>query len=124
MASKSKPASKKVAKAMADVYAAPLSSFVKVRDQVARRLRDEGETEFATTVGKTKKPTLPAWALTKLVTSEPGRLDKVEAADRKLTEAMSKGKADAVRAATHERHRTIGEVVRSEEHTSELQSPA
>jgi hypothetical protein len=103
--------SQKAAKAMADVYAAPLSSFVKVRDQVARRLRDEGNTELAEAVAKTRKPTLPAWALTKLVLSEPRRLEDVEAADQKLTDAMAKGKAEAVRTATHDRHRTIGDVV-------------
>lgn len=100
-----------IAGAMKEIYASSLQSFVKIRDQVARRLRDAGESEAAEQVAKVKKPTLPAWALSRLILTEPDRLEKVEAADVRLTEVMSKGKPDEVRAATHARHRTIGEVI-------------
>jgi hypothetical protein len=101
-----------IAAAMGEIYASSLSSFVKARDQVARRLRDEGDSEHATTVGKAKKPTLPAWTLTKLALTQPELLEKVEEADDRLSEAMTKGKApDEVRKLTHDRHQTIGQVV-------------
>jgi hypothetical protein len=48
------------------LYAAPREEFVKVRNELARRFREEGERAIATRIGELKKPTVSAWAVNQL----------------------------------------------------------
>jgi hypothetical protein len=48
------------------LYAAPRDEFVKLRNELARRFREEGERAIATRIGELKKPSVSAWAVNQL----------------------------------------------------------
>jgi hypothetical protein len=62
------------------LYLAPREEFIKLRDDLAGRLREEGDQEAATRVKQLKKPTVSAWLVNQL-----GRTRQVDA--QRLTKA-------------------------------------
>lgn len=53
-----------------DLYALPLDEFISARDELAKRLRDEGDEAGARDVKALRKPSLPAWAVNQLARAE------------------------------------------------------
>lgn len=97
---------------VAEIYSKPHAGFIAARDAEARRLRNEGKDDAAKAVAKLRKPTLPAWALTRLAATDSSVFDPLDDADERVREAMGASKAaDRVRKATENRHKVISDIV-------------
>ncbi|HEV2875254.1 MAG TPA: hypothetical protein VGW14_08905 [Thermoleophilaceae bacterium] len=69
------------------LYGVPLDEFVRNRDELAKRLRREGEREDAERVKKLRKPSAGAWALNQAVRRRRKETDALLAAGERLREA-------------------------------------
>jgi hypothetical protein len=69
------------------LYGVPLDEFVKDRDELAKRLRREGEREAAEQVKKLRKPSAGAWALNQAVRRRRKETDALLAAGERLRAA-------------------------------------
>jgi hypothetical protein len=70
-----------------DLYGLPLGDFTKARNDLARRLRKEGQRDEADAVKALRKPTAPAWALNQLARRRPKDVEQLLAAGKELREA-------------------------------------
>jgi hypothetical protein len=59
---------------VAQLYTAPLRSFVRERDARAAALREAGRTEEARAVRRLRRPAIPLWAVNQLAHADPERL--------------------------------------------------
>jgi hypothetical protein len=85
------------------LYALPLEEFVRERDALAKRLRDEGNREEADAVKRLRKPSVVAWAVNQLAHRRPDELGRfLETADR-LRDAQTGRSGDFAEAAAAER---------------------
>ena len=88
------------------LYGTPLDEFVHDRDELAKRLRREGEREAADQVKKLRKPSAGAWALNQAVRRRRKETDALLAAGERLRAAhealMSGGDQAALRDAMRE----------------------
>ncbi len=88
------------------LYGTPLDEFVHERDELAKRLRREGEREAAERVKKLRKPSAGAWALNQAVRRRRKETDALLAAGERLREAhealLSGGDPAALRDAMQE----------------------
>src|SRR5436853_1500589 len=71
------------------LYGLPLEQFVKEREELARRLRQEGRRGDAAGVAKLRKPSLPAWAANQVLRSQPRGARELRAAGRALADTQS-----------------------------------
>src|SRR5215218_775450 len=55
------------------LYAADLDAFTSTRTELAQRVRDEAGKDAADAVARARKPTVPAWALNRVVRERAGR---------------------------------------------------
>src|SRR5207248_2616268 len=55
----------------AELYGLPLAEFTSARNEVARRLKAEGDDAAAEEVRSLRKPTVPVWAINRLARTEP-----------------------------------------------------
>jgi hypothetical protein len=69
------------------LYGVPLDEFVRDRDELAKRLRREGEREAAEQVKKLRKPSAGAWALNQAVRRRRKETDALLAAGERLRAA-------------------------------------
>jgi hypothetical protein len=97
-----------VERAAEELYALAPADFTSARDELAKKLRDDGERDAAKEVKSLRKPTLAAWALNQLKRRRKKELDQLLAAGRALQKAqeklVSKGdRAGFQRAAAKER---------------------
>lgn len=76
-----------------DLYAAPLDQFVTVRNEIAGRLKKEGDDAAAARVAALKKPSVSAWTVNQLARSGSLDLQRLikagEALERAQSRAMS-----------------------------------
>jgi hypothetical protein len=91
-----------------ELYALAPADFTNARDELAKKLREDGQREAAKEVKSLRKPTLAAWALNQLKRRRKKELDQLLAAGRALRKAqeklVSKGdRAGFQRAAAKER---------------------
>jgi hypothetical protein len=105
--------------AVDSLYALPLDEFTAARDDLARRLRREGEPGAAEEVKRLRKPTVAAWALNKARRSNRRQVDQLIDAGRRLREAQDKlvrggGREQLDRASDDER-RLVAELARQAE---------
>ena len=88
------------------LYGVPLDEFVHDRDELAKRLRREGEREAAERIKKLRKPNAGAWALNQAVRRRRKETDALLAAGERLREAheslLSGGDPAALRDAMQE----------------------
>jgi hypothetical protein len=94
------------------LFGLPLDEFTAARNDLARRLKAERETEAAEQVRTLSKPSVPAWALNQLSRHDPGAVralltagDAVRKAQRSLLERG--GPADSLRGAIAEQRDAI-----------------
>jgi hypothetical protein len=83
------------------LYALPLSEFTAARDELAKRLRGEGETELASEVKQLRKPSAAVWLVNRLARErevDVQRLLKAGAALAKAQAAASREDFGAARA--------------------------
>jgi hypothetical protein len=78
------------------LYAAPLSEFVAVRNELARELRAEGRKEEADEVAAMKKPPVPVWVVNQLARRERRDVDLLLDIGHRLRAAQ--GEADPTKA--------------------------
>ena len=69
------------------LYGVPLDEFVRARDELAKRLRREGEREAAEQVKKLRKPSAGAWALNQALRRRRKETDALLAAGERLRAA-------------------------------------
>jgi hypothetical protein len=94
------------------LYGVPLDEFVRERDELAKRLKREGERESADEVKRLRKPSAGAWALNQAVRRRRKETDALLAAGERLREAhealMSGGDPAALRDAMREERELAG----------------
>jgi hypothetical protein len=97
------------------LYELPLEDFVRERDALARRLRQEGDKEAAARVKELSKPSRAAWAVNQLVRSQPkARQALVEAGEASEHAASRLGDpeaADELRLAATAGRRAVSELM-------------
>jgi hypothetical protein len=71
-----------------ELYGLELEDFVRERDALAKRLRDEGDKEGAAAVKKLAKPTRAAWAVNRLVRDRPKEMRALVEAGEALSGAQ------------------------------------
>jgi hypothetical protein len=90
------------------LYALSLNEFTAARDEIAKRLRGEGERELADQVKQLRKPTVAVWLVNRLAREREVDIKRLLKAGEALAKAQS--------AATRER---FGEARRDEQHALE-----
>jgi hypothetical protein len=73
-----------------DLYAAPLDQFVKVRNEIASRLKKDGDEAAAARVAALKKPSVSAWTVNQLARSGSLDLQRLIKAGEALELAQSR----------------------------------
>ena len=99
--------------ARAELYGVDLERFVKVRGELAKRLRAQGDREAAAEVAKLRKPPATAWALNQVARARPALVTELLESGAELrvaTDAALRGDASAVRPAEG-RHRQAADAV-------------
>jgi hypothetical protein len=85
------------------LYALPLDEFTSARNELARRLKNEGEKDTAEEVAALVKPSVPVWAINQLARRDKAALRALLDAAAKLRKAQERalagGDSDALRAA-------------------------
>ena len=67
-----------------ELYGLPPEEFISARDRMAKRLKDEGQSERAQRVKSLRRPTVPAWAVNQVVRSNESEVDELLAAGEDL----------------------------------------
>ena len=101
------------------LYALPLEEFTAARDDLARRLRQEGAPAAVGEVKQLRKPSVAAWALNQVRRNNRERSDELLVAGRRLVEAQQRlvageGREPFKEAAEDER-RLVAELARDAE---------
>jgi hypothetical protein len=98
-----------------ELFDLPPEDFVAARDELARRLRREGDAEAAKRVKALRRPPLSAWAVNRLARERGPALDRLLAAGQRLRaaqEAALAGEgADELRAAAKAEREVVGGLV-------------
>lgn len=94
-----------------DLYELDPSEFVAARNELAKRLRAEGEQDAAKAVAKLRRPTVVVWALNQVARRDPDGVDRLLRAGAAVREgqvrALEAGEADALRTAMRERRELV-----------------
>jgi hypothetical protein len=111
------------------LFELPLDQFTPGRNELARRLKREGDKEAAEQVQALAKPSVPAWAINQLARQEKAKVKALLEAGAKLRkaqeQALAGGQADTLRTAqTEERHAVRDLTRRAEEILKESGRPA
>ena len=69
------------------LYGLPLDEFTGARNELAKRLAKDGDTDAAAEMGALKKPTLAAWTVNQLARQRRADVDQLLAAGRALRKA-------------------------------------
>jgi hypothetical protein len=73
-----------------DLYVLPLDQFTQARDDLARRLKADGEDDEAKRVGKLRKPSVAALALNRVAREDPQAVERLLESHRMLRDAGSR----------------------------------
>jgi len=96
------------------LYALPLEEFTTARNELAKRLRKEGDKEGAAEVAALRKPTLVAWAVDQLAHTRRREVDLLLDAGKRLVDAqqasISKGSRTELDAAQASLRKSVGEL--------------
>src|ERR671934_1670370 len=76
------------------LYGLPLDGFTGARDELARRIRQEGDGELAAEIKGLRKPSLPAWVVNQLARQRELDMQRLLTAGEQLAGAQ----AEAIRA--------------------------
>ena len=72
------------------LFELPLDEFTPARNELARRLKGEGDKEAAEHVQALAKPSVPAWAINQLARQEKAKVKALLDAGTKLRKAQEK----------------------------------
>jgi hypothetical protein len=99
------------------LYGLPLGEFTRARDETARDLRKQGESEAADEVKALAKPSLSAWAVNQLARHERLQVRALMTAGERLRKAQAKllggGASGEVQAALQRQRDVVGALVGS-----------
>jgi hypothetical protein len=112
-----------------ELFGLPPEEFVATRDELARRLRREGDAEAAARVKALRRPPLSAWAVNRLARERAAALDRLLSAGERLRAAhqeavAGEGAAKLRAAAKAEREAVAGLVETAMELLREAGHPA
>jgi hypothetical protein len=106
-----------VERAADELYRLPLADFTRARDELARRLRQEGLRDEAAAVKALRKPTLAAWALNQLARRRRHEVERLLATGKRLREAqealLAGGDRSALQRASAEERELVAELTRN-----------
>jgi hypothetical protein len=91
-------------RSVSDLYILPLDEFTAARDEMAGRLKSEGDDEEAKRVGKLRKPSVAAWGLNRAAQTHPELVKRLVDSHKKLRRA---GSRQAVEEASETRRQAI-----------------
>ena len=98
------------------LYALPLEEFTPERDEVAKRLRQEGNAEAAGAVKELKKPSIAAWAVNQVQRDRPDEVrelvDVTEELHRVYKKLSSAGARERLGEAAEMQRKLIQSLVR------------
>jgi hypothetical protein len=94
------------------LYGTAFDGFVAARRTIAAELKARGEVDAARALAAAAKPTRTAWALNDVARRNPERVRAVFQARDAAAAAQTTADAEAMRAATREYRRLVGELVR------------
>jgi hypothetical protein len=101
------------------LYTLPLDEFTAARDELARRLRREGDDDAAAEVKRLRKPSVAAWALNRVRRDNPAESDELIEAGRRLREGqeglLAGGGREPLKRAAADERRLVGELARHAE---------
>lgn len=95
-----------------ELYAAPPTEFVAVRDEAVRAARERGDREFATAAGRLRRPTRAAWLANLLVRHRREQLDGLLALAGSLADAQRTLDGDALRTLSTRRRQLVSAMAR------------
>lgn len=101
-----------------DLYGLALDEFTSERNELAKRLRSEGEKEEAARVAKLRKPSTAAWAVNQLVRTQKKAIGELFDAGDEMIDAQSQaiggnGSADAIKAATQKQREATTKLLKA-----------
>jgi hypothetical protein len=105
---------KEVDAAIDELYALPLDEFTPARDELARRLRREGDGDAGAEVKRLRKPSMAAWALNQVRRNRRRESEELLEAGERLRERQEKllagGDREPFQEAEAEERRLVGEL--------------
>ena len=101
-------------RAIDELWTLPLEDFTRVRDDLAKRAKDEGDAEAAKDIKALRKPSVTAWAVNQLARRRPDDIKRLLGLGDVMRKAQSeafKGEGrEALRTATTERRRLVDQL--------------
>src|SRR5437762_12488096 len=88
------------------LYALPLNEFTAARDEVAQRLRGEGERELADEVKRLRKPSVAVWLMNRLARERQVDVKRLLNAGEALAKAT--GSSEAFSQARQDEQHALG----------------
>jgi hypothetical protein len=96
------------------LYALPPAEFTAARNDLARRLKDAGQTDASAQVKSLRKPTVPLWAVNQLARHNQKGIDALLTAGERLRaaqqDALQSGDSSALRDATATERKVLREL--------------
>jgi hypothetical protein len=93
------------------LYGLPLDEFTRARDELARRIRQEGDAEGAAEIKRLRKPSVPAWVVNQLARQRELDMQRLVKAGEQLAgaqvEAIRAQKGDAFVEARRDEQRAL-----------------
>ena len=100
------------------LYGLPLDEFTAERDELAARLRKEGDRDAAADVKRLRKPSVAAWALNRVQRNDPKQVQALIEAGKRLRDAqklLSGGGRKPLDQAAEDERRLVTELARHAE---------
>jgi len=94
-----------------ELYGLPPEQFTAARNQLAKALRDAGDTRGSETVRALRKPTIAAWPANCLVRAVPDQIAELTEFGEDLREAHRLGHRTELKALTPRRHELVNHLV-------------
>ncbi|MFL5921736.1 MAG: hypothetical protein ACJ75Q_07035 [Gaiellaceae bacterium] len=101
------------------LYQLPPGEFTAARDDLAKRLRDEGEREQAEQVKKLRKPPVAVWLVNRLARDRELDVQRLAKAGEALTKSQTGGDVDAFEESRREEQRTLERLSKAAHELSE-----
>ena len=95
------------------LYAAPTADFIAARNELAKRLKADGDQLGSTRLKALRKPTVAAWLANLVAREQPDELDDLIALGDEFREATTDLDGDRLRELTPRRHKLIDQLVQA-----------
>jgi hypothetical protein len=99
--------------AATEMYAAPAADFIALRNDLAKRLKADGDALGSARLKALRKPTVAAWIANQVARQKPDDLDDLLALGDELREATADLDGERLRELTPRRHQQLGLLTKS-----------